>query len=275
MIRAARAAEIGLALERAHLEGLGVALLTLTLRHKDGDALAGNLDVLMQAWRKVTSWRRWKKLSKKLGIVGFIRATEVTVGANGWHPHSHLAMLSERPLTAAEQAEFLSEVSDMWLTAVDSLGGRMPSKERGVDLQPGDGEDAEEEVGKYVTKVQEHVGKERRSIARELARGDLKAGRGGSAMPFELLDDETGSKRVRELWCEYVEGTRGRRAFSWSRGLRARLIADVEDLDDDEILARAERGELVGMIDGPDWDRCFRDSPELMHETLRAVEEAE
>lgn len=270
VIRAGRAAEIALALERAHELGRGVSFLTLTLRHTRDDELSFTLDTLQQAWRKVTSWRAFKDLAELLGVVGSIRSTEITVGHNGWHPHAHLATITGEPLSDELRSVFETELSRIWQKAVVSLGGRVPSRERGVKVLAAD--DPRDGLSDYITKVQEQVGKQRHGIARELARGDLKAGRAGSAHPFELLDDDTGSTRVHRLWSEYYEATRGRRAFGWSRGLREELIPDVEVLDDDQLLQRSERGELLGLIDGRMWDARYRDSPAMMHGALVAAE---
>lgn len=271
VIRAQRVREIALALERAHQRGHGIAFATLTLRHTADDPLSGTLDALLTAWRRVTSWTAWKKLSKRVGWIGTIRSVEVTLGVNGWHPHSHLAFIFERPLTEDERASFEAELAVIWRRAVEKVGASMPSLEHGVNVQLADG--AGEQIAGYLGKVQEKVGQQRLSVAKELARGDLKAGRAGSVNPLELLDDETGSPRVRRLFLEYYEATKGRRAFGWSRGLRDYLMPDVEELTDEEVLEQAERGELLALIGPEDWDTNVRDDPERMHELLLAAEE--
>lgn len=271
VIRARRALEISLALERAHTQGLGVVFTTLTLRHREDDSLAVTLDLLLEAWRRVQSWRAWRSLAATLGLVGIIRAVEVTYGAHGWHPHAHLAVIVDHPLTPKELESLRSELSTLWQRAVVKLGGRVPSLVHGVDVRSADSPSG---IADYVAKSQEHIGRERRSVAVELARGDLKQGRGGSLMPFELLDDRSGASVVRSLWCEFVAATKGRRAFAWSRGLRSRLIGDVEDLEDDQVLDRCESGRLVALIPAATWDSDYRDRPSAMHDVLCDVEEA-
>lgn len=270
VIRAARAREIALALERAHAAGNGIAFVTLTLRHTAEDALADNLDALLEAWRKVTSWTAWKKLIKRLGLVGTIRAVEVTLGSNGWHPHAHLALIFDRPLSELERAALEGDLAAIWQRAVVKVGARVPSLARGVKVQLADG--AGVQIAGYLGKVQETVGRQRLKIAQELARGDLKRGRAGSVTPFELLDDETGNKRTRALWAEYVAATKGRRAFGWSRGLRDRFVPDLEDLTDEEVLEQSERGDVVGLIHRDDYDRDYRDDPARLHAALTDAE---
>lgn len=270
VIRAARAREIALALERAHERGHGVAFVTLTLRHTAADSLALNLDHLLEAWRHVQRWSSWKRLAKRLRHLGTIRAVEITLGGHGWHPHAHFALIFDRPLSEAERASFEGELAAIWQRAVQKVGGRLPSLEHGVNVKLADGDGVQ--IAGYLGKVQETVGKQRLKIAQELARGDLKHGRAGSVTPFELLDDETGSRRTRALWFEYVTATKGRRAFGWSRGLRELLVPDLEDLTDEEVLERAERGDLVGLIHKDDYDRDYRDSPQRLHAALCDVE---
>lgn len=270
VIRAERAREIGAALEAAHVGGLGVLFTTFTLRHRQADALRFSLDVVLKAFTRMVRGRPWRRLCERIGYVGFIRATEVTYGGNGWHPHLHLAIVTSAPLSDDLCASFEAEVSTLWRSAVEALGGRLPSRQHGVKVLAADG--AVDGISDYVSKAQEHVGKQRRSVALELARGDLKTGRAGSVMPFELLDDDTRSPQIMALWCEYVEGSKGRRAFSWSKHLRDRLLPGAEELEDDQILDRAERGELLGLIDGASWDRSYRDSPEQLHATLCEAE---
>jgi len=270
VIRAERARDIAAALESAHRLGHGIAFATLTLRHTADDALADNLDALLQAWRKVQTWRDWLKLSKRLGHLGTIRAVEVTIGFNGWHPHAHLALIFDQPLTEPQRVMLESELAAIWVRAVEKVGARLPSLEHGVNVQLADG--AGVQIAGYLAKVQETVGRQRLGIAKELARGDLKRGRAGSATPFELLDDETGNGRTRALWAEYVAATKGRRAFGWSRGLREYLLPEDEELTDEEVLDAAESGDLVGLVDAESWDRDYRDDPALMHRTLSEAE---
>jgi hypothetical protein len=102
----------------------------------------------------------------------------------------------------------------------------------------------------------------------ELARHDLKRGRAGSVMPFELLDRD--DARSRALWVEYVEVTRGRRAIFWSKGLRALLGLDVERTDD-EVMADTEASDLLLVLDGPDYDG-LRDDPRALVAVLEDAE---
>ena len=271
VIRATRADEIERAAQHAHESGLGLAFTTITLRHKSDDSLAGSIDLLLQAWRSVVSWRAWRKVADRLGYLGAIRATEVTYGGNGWHPHSHFLMVFERPLSEVELASFEAETFALWAKAVEKRGGRLPSREHGVKVQRVDGDGAV--LANYLSKVQEKAGERRTSIGAEIARGDLKRGRGDSLAPFELLDAEgPGTEQARALWVEFVTSTRGRRAFSWTKGLRDRLLPGEDEKTDDEVIEDAEAFEPVAVIEARTYDRAFRDSPDRLAEALEIAE---
>lgn len=274
VIRATRADEIERAALHAQDEGMGLLFLTLTLRHKSEDGLSSSLDLLLEAWRSVTSWRAWKTLAARLGYVGAIRSTEVTYGGNGWHPHSHFLVLFERPLSAADVASFEAEFYALWVNAVQKRGGRQPSRERGVNVRivGNDGK----VLAQYLGKVQERTGERRATVGAEIARGDLKRGRGESLAPFELFDAEgEGAERARSLWIEFVTATRGRRAFTWSRGLRDTLLPGEEEKTDDEVIEDAEALEPVAVIEADTYDRKFRNNPDRLAETLELAEAGE
>jgi hypothetical protein len=107
------------------------------------------------------------------------------------------------------------------------------------------------QAAEYVAKLQDgkHVG-------RELARGDLKAGRAGSLLPFELLDyfRATGDLHAVDVWHEFEHATHGRRAIEWSRGLRARLLPDDRELTDREIAEAEVGGVDVAVLPAETWD---------------------
>lgn len=270
IIRAGRAAEIGTALDRAVELGQGLLFMTLTLRHAETTGLSESLDLLMATWRRLCSWRAYKRLRKRLGLIGTIRSTEITYGGSGWHPHSHFVIVCERPVPGDEIAAASAEIAQMWQKAVEKVNAlATPSLMHGVDLRRAD----DTGIADYLTKIQEHGDAlPRRSVALEIARGDLKRGRAGSLLPFELLDDSTGLPGPRSLWLEYVEATKNRRSFAWSPGLRGQLLPDLDDLTDEEILDEVATGSLVYRIPGKDWDSHFRNDPHAMNSALTRIE---
>lgn len=76
-----RAEEMRSGLLAAHAQGLHVAAVVPTIRHERGDGLAELLEQLKVSWRDMFSGRAGQQLKEELGVVGTIRADEVTWGA--------------------------------------------------------------------------------------------------------------------------------------------------------------------------------------------------
>lgn len=243
VIRAARAAEIETGVVRHMESGGGALFLTGTIRHKKDDTLAVGLEAVLEGWRRVIRGNPWKKWTQRIGLVGIIRTVEITRSdRNGWHPHLHALALLEAPISDQLRGAFEAWVLDRWRTMVTKLGARLPSVERGFTARQVDKDGRV--LAQYIAKIQEE---KRVKLGAEIARADLKSGRAGSRLPFELLDTAGWHDGDRELWLEYVDATAGRRCFTWSKGLRAALALG-EELTDDQLIEQTESGELVGVI---------------------------
>ncbi|MCD7101731.1 protein rep [Pseudoclavibacter sp. 13-3] len=246
-------------------EGGAFLFATFTLRHRLDDSLEQNLDALTQAFRSLIMGAPWKRFAARHGIRHQIKAVEVTRGENGWHPHLHVLWFVERALSDVQRREARAWLSARWRRFVVKHGGRLPSDERGVDLRDVQHGNV---VSLYLAKLQEHDRARSFKIGNEMARLDLKKGRLDSLTPFELLDfdglDEDEREERARLWVEWVETTRGRRALTWSRGLKA--AAGIEDVDDQE-LADDEPGDEVDVtsvaIRRRDWKRVQNDPAKL------------
>lgn len=273
IIRGGRSVEITSAVESADDKKMGIVFVTMTQRHQVGDALQFTLDVMLEGFRLLQAKRAYKALKTRFGIVGMIRATEVTYGQNGWHPHNHLLFFLDKKISVKQVERLQHELGALWIAQCQKIGAGIPTQEHGVRAQVVDG--AGTVLAEYITKFQEsgEYTEKNTNIGLEIARGDLKTGKRESFVPFELLDAAgEGSELARGLWLEYVLATRGRRAFSWSRGLREMLIPDLEEQTDEEIIEDAEQAELVLMIDGKYYDRNLRDKPENLAGALELTE---
>ena len=236
VIRAGRAAEIEHAANEHQKTGGDLLFFTGTVRHHKGDSLDVSLDAALEAWRRSIRGTAWQKKKKRYGISGYIRATEITYGDNGWHPHVHVMLFLDEKISEEELGEFRAWLFDRWAECVERSGGKRPTA-NGLDLQRVDGKGRV--LARYLSKIQDE--KKAWSVGAEMARGDLKQGRGKSSLtPFDLLDSDSDIPREERgrLWREYYAATKGRRAFSWSRGLKARYA--VDEREDDDILDEAE-----------------------------------
>jgi len=92
-----------------------------------------------------------------------------------------------------------------------------------------------------------------------MARGDLKTGRTGSRIPFQILADyyQAGDTHDRDLWHEYSRVTRGLAAVRWSRGLRTQILgsAAMPQRTDAELASEEVSGELLTAIGVEVWWR--------------------
>lgn len=225
--------------------GLGgrVAFVTLTMRHRQGQALGDLWDSLSYAWGAVTSGRRWKDLVGRYGVDGWLRVVEVTHGRHGWHVHIHAALFLPSSATVDQVDDLGGSMFATWAAALKRRG-LSASREHGVDAVLWDAADLSDggRLADYFTK-QDYVDQvDAGKAALELTRADLKRGRGGNRSPFQILGDlvELGDADDLDRWEEWEKASKGRRQLTWSRGLRSRLLSDDERTDDE--LAAEELG---------------------------------
>lgn len=284
VIRAERAREVQQAVDwwQSPEQGCYIVFVTLTLRHKRGDPLATSLDAAMSAWRGLLQGKAWGTFKTRYGVRYYIRAVEVTYGVNGWHPHIHALLFTNKPLTKDEGEAMKKDLYRRWSSLVVQHGGREPTEVRGVDVRRGDKDG--KVLAQYLGKMQDsHTSTEgevapRRKIGAEIARFDFKSGRGQSVMPFELLDGQAADEHLEDvdartpgrLWVEYVEATHGRRAITWSRGLKR--LAYLTNREDADIIEAAERAEARFAIAATEYDRRVVNEPAVATTVLELVE---
>nr|QGV11373.1 replication protein [Chromogenic Screening-based CRISPR-Cas9 vector pQS-gusA]QGV11378.1 replication protein [Chromogenic Screening-based CRISPR-Cas9 vector pQS-idgS] len=328
-IRHKRAEEITAAVVEWIKRGGTAYLVTFTARHRHTDRLADLMDALQGTRKTPDSPRRpgayqrlitggtWagrrakdghraadrEGIRDRIGYVGMIRATEVTVGQiNGWHPHIHAIVLvggrteGERSAkqivatfepTGAALDEWQGHWRSVWTAALRKVNPAFtPDDRHGVDFKRLETERDANDLAEYIAKTQDG-----KAPALELARADLKTATGGNVAPFELLgrigdltggmteDDAAGVGSLEwnlSRWHEYERATRGRRAIEWTRYLRQMLGLDGGDTEADDLdlllAADADGGELRAGVavteDG--WHAVTRRALDL--EATRAAE---
>ena len=196
----------------------------------------------MLAWQKVQSGSGWKFWKTSLGIVGTVRATELTHGKSGWHPHLHVLLLSTSPSADVEAAR--AWISEKWRACVVRVLGREhePDDVHGCQLT--------------LAHSTEYLAK----MGLEVAYSAAKRSTGPSRSPWQILADAAeGDARSAELWRDYVSATKGRRQLEWSRGLKRRFgIEDVSDEDTAMRAARDESTEVVLELSKSEWNALRR-----------------
>lgn len=227
--------------------GWQVQLATLTVPHGLGDNLDQMLDMMMVAWRKCSSTRSAAKWRQCIGLEGTVRALEVTDGLNGFHPHFHVLLFINSPVTTADVQQGLAP---LWQDACVKAGLPRPSDAHGVRVDDGS------YAAKYASKW---------GLESEMTKGHSKTGKKDSLTPFDLL------RRVLSLKCErsalrfqiYAEAFAGRRQLYWSNGLRAKLGLNAAEKTDEELAHEQEEpaGQVAELTDDQ-WRAILRTKSE-------------
>lgn len=190
--------------------------LTLTVKHSRAEVLEPMLLGLVLSWRKTVAGNPWKRQCDRYGIVGYVRAPEVTHGENGWHPHLHVAVFASRKLTEGEQEQLRDWMIARWRRITGKVFGsvrNVPTVEHGVVFRPMHKTD-------YLAKF---------GLAGEIAKATVKRSKGTHRSPWDLLQGITVGNAEpgdRSLWREYADALHGHKQLTWSKNLRALL--DVE-----------------------------------------------
>lgn len=257
IIRRRRAEEI------AHVAGQHghrrLWLISLTTRHGHGDDLERLRRGVQDAWAECVRSSAWRRFANELGgILGTIRASEVTYGVNGWHPHLHVLVLTNSAeLTPGSWHEARGDRPSDWLRhrwrdlVREHLGAEhTPLDAYGVDVrQCCEARDAEQ-FAAYISK-----------LGLEVTDPGTKSGRlKTSRTPLQIAYDWSQSWDPRDgwLWAEYAAVYKGKKQLRWSRGLRAafglperpdwELAADEDRQTVDDVLIAAIPRELWEVI---------------------------
>lgn len=90
-------------------------MVTLTIRHRRGQTMARTFEVLRAAWRKLKMGGAVQRIMRE-HVTASIRAWEVTLGPNGYHPHVHCLWCTAE-WSETERAVFLAR----WRECVRSV----------------------------------------------------------------------------------------------------------------------------------------------------------
>lgn len=215
------------------------ALVTLTLRHSQEDRLDVVLDALLSAYRFIKTGRQWQRFACDVGMVGSVRALEVTHGANGWHPHLHV--LTFQTGSPGDLEGFFTE---RWLAALAREGQEALSGP-GVDVRTAD-RDVADYVAKYGKEPVDTDRPFRWTMEHELTKAPVKQAGFGGASPSQLLADYAchNDKEAGNRWREYALAFKGKRQLVWSRGLRD-LLGLGQEQSDEEIAKQHEQVAFV------------------------------
>lgn len=279
-IQSGRRTELSRLVEWASEQGFSVLFGTMTLRHHVHQSLKFIWKALGECFRAVRTNGSVRKMRDELGFSGYVRTVEVTHGRkNGWHPHIHMLYiiekdaesLSDQEIKALGDAEFSA-----WKAAAlrEDLGS--PLRER-YQLERVTG-DIQEYMAKaeYDPKSPGGIAKEgyrhEKSAAFEMAGAATKVAWGKSRTPFQILADfqETYNADDADLWLEYEQASKGKKALTWSNGLKKRIALD--EVTDEELAEEQVGGQEDTIFSIRNWSRDISPNPVLASQLLTAVE---
>jgi len=273
-ISSRRAEEISAAADTHIAAGGALYMGTYTFSHSLQDLLTGLLGNresrrgLLGALYRFRYSRAYKVLCASYGVIGFIRALEVTKSyANGWHPHVHELLFFTRALSESELRSFKNKLFELWYQACLKAGLALPNRKNGVDVVRAFS------PAEYLQKF----GREQNwGTGAELTRSHVKHGRNRKGMtPFDLLriasENQDFSGYEAKAFVEYATAFYGARQCVWSRGLKQAF--GIGEVSDEEIAAREDdKAQLIMTIEPELWRKAIKADPNNRAAILRLAE---
>ena len=245
-----RRAEIVAAMAAHKAAGGCVNMLTLTSPHQRSDDLRELLAMQSKALNSFWNDRQVKTVFKAMGVVGQIRALEVTHGRksahnNGWHPHYHVLLFCGSGVDLSHQEgppvlDWIITLYTRWAACCVKAGLGKPSLKHGLKLDDGS------RAAQYVSKW---------GLEDEMTKGHTKKALHGET-PFDFLRavlENPEDKQAAALFRHFAEVFKGKRQLHWSRGLKARFAIGEKN---DEELAQEKEDDfavLLGTITMEQW----------------------
>lgn len=255
-----RRIELQATIKRARAQHLRVVMITYTFSHHAGDNLDAMLAAMRGAFKRYKSGRSAARLRMAYGVVGTVRALEVTHSTgNGWHPHIHeLVFLPEEVDVQAYGAACRSA----WFAAAGAYGLTM--NEHGFRLDTCDNN-----IAAYVAKWGHDPNEAtKQKIAQgtgwdeaaELTKWHVKKGRTAArgdddhVSPFGLLRYyAAGDLQAGDLFKDYAKAFKKQKQLHWSQGLRALLQLEEEKSDEEVIAEQEEEAVTLAAIGHSGW----------------------
>jgi hypothetical protein len=226
-----------------------VNLVTLTCPHQKTDNLADLLAKQAKALNRFWSDRASKAVFTEMGVVGQIRALEVTHGRksphnNGWHPHYHVLIFGGIGVDTAafdqvRLRSFQVRLLMVWIRACELAGLGTPSIDHGLKLDDGS------KAASYVSKW---------GLEDEMTKGHTKKALHGET-PFDFLRSylaDKDDKQAGALFKEFCETFKGKRQLHWSKGLKKRF--SIGEKSDDQVASEHDdSARVLGSITLDQW----------------------
>ena len=244
-----RRGEIIAAMASHKAAGGCVNMLTLTCPHQRDDNLADLLKKQAKALNAFWNGRQSKAVFKEMGVIGQIRALEVTHGRksaqnNGWHPHYHVLQFGGvgvdlARFDAVSMGDWQARLHTVWAACCVKVGLGAPSLAHGLKLDDGS------KAAKYVSKW---------GLEDEMTKGHTKKALHGET-PFDFLRAylaDKNDKQAAALFIEFAQTFEGKRQLHWSSGLKKRY-AIGEKTDEELAEVQDDFARVLGTITLDQW----------------------
>jgi hypothetical protein len=244
-----RRAEVVTAMAAHKAAGGCMLLLTLTAPHQRTDLLVDLLAKQALALKKMFADTTCRKVFAEMGVLGQIRALEVTHGRlsefnNGWHPHYHLLLFAASGVDLArfdeaQRKDWAARLYLRWAACCEGAGLGTPSFAHGLKLDDGS------KAARYVSKW---------GLEDEITKGHTKKAIHGET-PFDFLRAylaDRSDKQAGALFKEFAETFKGKQQLRWSPGLKKRFA--IGESKDDELAAQMDdQAAMLGTITLEQW----------------------
>lgn len=193
-IRQKRAEQIAKATAKHLDDGGGIEMLMLTMPHDREDDLEGLLRGLKSGWGKVSKGYARRRDWEEFGVAHYVRSLDLTWSPRaGWHPHYHVVLFTDEPLSEKERADFEHRIYTRWAEGVTSKEYRRPNR-KGVNMKPIKSKAEASTVSYYTAEgvlrteeVREGEEEDRMRVGWEMSRHDLKS-EGSGWSPWRILE---------------------------------------------------------------------------------------
>lgn len=227
----------------------GVLMATYTLSHNLATKLSKTLESLKIAYRAGKAGKAYQHFKFQFGVVGSVRALELTYTRNGWHPHIHELIFTEQELSPELQTQMYNYLWKHWTEAIRKEG-QFASKEHGINLTK-----ADNDIAEYVAKWGHEPLTPGWGAAREITKQVSKRSRGDKGeTPQQLLYDYfEGDNHKGELWVEYAMTMKGSKQLIWSKGLKETIVLPSFETDEEIAEAEPTNSVLIAQLTHQQW----------------------
>ena len=249
-IQERRRLEVAQAFDWAYSNGKKVVMVTFTFPHYHWQRLADLLPKQAEAYKRLRAGKPWDKLKTSIGYTGLIRSLEITLGANGWHPHTHEAWIVDRD---CDTKALRRKVVARWLTMCRKVGLVPDGKtfaflKRSVQITDNCS------TSDYLAKQDDS---RNWGMDRELVKASSKVRKSSKGMhPFGLLADAGAEEPERSdsgaRFLEYADAMKGKAQLFWSRGLKD-LVGVTEATDEELAAEQQDRADHLAKLSREEW----------------------